>query len=60
MQKNLGGALQSEAWRIFIHEIMSNIIMHTFAITEEVDRNNQTTVAWANPRDQACTNSKDQ
>jgi hypothetical protein len=51
MQKNSGGALQSEAWRIFIHEIMDNIIMHTFAMTEEVDRDHPSKVVWANPRD---------
>jgi hypothetical protein len=61
-QRNLGGALQSEAWRIFILKGCGEmIIIHTFAITEAIDRNDQTKIVLTNPHDQVYpTSLKDQ
>jgi hypothetical protein len=55
----------SSARGLEIYLFMTNVegielYVFTFAITEEIHGNCQTKVAWANPRDQACTSSKDQ
>jgi hypothetical protein len=62
-QRNLGGAQQSEAWRTFILKGLwrDGNYTHTFAITEAIDRNDQTKIVLTNPHDQVYpTSLKDQ
>jgi hypothetical protein len=63
MHKNWEGALQHEVWKVFIHDNIEGLELSvlTFVITEEIHGTHQTSVGYANPRDQvSATSLKDQ
>jgi hypothetical protein len=58
MRKNWEGALQHVVWKVFVTDIEGiELYVLTFAVTEEIHGNRQTSVVWANSRDQVSATS---